>query len=215
MLPPTPAVPPATIEPPVAWIDERIAAARADAPRAPRVDDIARLLKACQSQQGHVSGVLARDWWSALMLVTFETGERAGALFALRWDWLTADGWLRVPAAARKGKGKSREYHLRPAVMARLAVIMSPRRELIFPFPYHFTTFYNRYERMLVRADLPHGRRWKLQSLRRSYASYLEAAGGDATRALAHENRRTTVRSYLDPTITTLRPDSDLLPLVG
>lgn len=118
------------------------------------------------------------------------------------------------PIVASSSRASSREYYLRPQVVAALEAIRAPRRELVFAWPFCLGTFYNRFERLLIAAELPRGRHCKLQGLRRSFASYLEAAGGDATRALAHTNRRTTIRSYIDPTITTRRPDCELLPTI-
>jgi hypothetical protein len=40
-----------------------------------------------------------------------------------------------------------------------------------------------------------------LQKVRRTFASHIEAAGGNATQALSHTSRRVTEKSYIDPRI--------------
>ena len=51
---------------------------------------------------------------------------------------------------------------------------------------------------------------------RRTFASWLEANGGNATEALQHTDRRTTKESYLDPTIATKAPASRIVgPVMG
>jgi integrase len=72
-------------------------------------------------------------------------------------------------------------------------------------------TFYRRYTMLLERAGLPTGRRWKPQCLRRTFATFLEAAGGDATEALDHSSRRVTKQSYLDPTHSKAVPHSSIV----
>lgn len=52
-------------------------------------------------------------------------------------------------------------------------------------------------------------------ALRKSHASYLEAAGGDATESLGHSNRRLTQTVYLDASICGDKQWADLLPDVA
>lgn len=59
---------------------------------------------------------------------------------------------------------------------------------------------------------LPHDRRCKPQRIRRTFASFIESAGGDATEALGHSCRRVTLESYIDPTVVRKPPPNRLLP---
>jgi integrase len=107
---------------------------------------------------------------------------------------------LRVPAAARKGKRKPATYWLKPVtlkVLGRLA----PKEGLIFKSAASPSSFYHRWKHLLEKAGLPTGRSEGPQKLRRSYATWIAAAGGDATAALGHSSSAITKRSYLDRSI--------------
>ena len=78
---------------------------------------------------------------------------------------------------------------------------------------FHISTFYNRLNRLLKAAHLPTDRRSKCHRVRRTHASYLTAAGGDATQSLGHSSPKTTA-GYLDPRICGTQRAVDLLPLL-
>lgn len=176
-------------------------------PQCWRREHLEKLLQACRDTKGWIGKAPASVLWVAFHLLAILTGERTGALLALRWEWL--DGRvLRVPAEARKGRKKPMLYRLSDTALHSLAELRKYTEEtgLIFAVPWarehHSGTFYRHYGKLLDRAGLPSGRRFKPQCLRRTFASFLEAAGGDATEALAHTDRKTTVKSYLDPAVT-------------
>lgn len=81
------------------------------------------------------------------------------------------------------------------------ALLILPRGEVIFAGFGCVETFYLHYAKLLGRAGLPTTRRFKPQCLRRTFASYLERVGGDATAALQHSSRKVTQQSYLDPRV--------------
>jgi integrase len=135
-------------------------------------------------------------------MLVLVTGERTEAALSIRKEWVGSDGWLRIPASVRKGKRKSMEYELPQGVLSLLAPLMAAPGEMLFARPFCVGTFYHRYGKLLTAAGLPTGRRWKPQALRRTFASYLKLAGGDATDALNHDSPKTTKDSYLDPTVT-------------
>lgn len=183
-------------------------------PRAWTIDELKLLLAACdgEPQVGRVPGWL---WWSAIHLFWWDTGERTGATLAARWcDY--SDGVLFLPGHVRKA-GKPATYHLKPATKERLTLMrpLDPEAELIFALPWTVHTFYDRYTRILRRAGLPTGRRNKPQKMRRSFASHLEAHGGNATEALQHSSRRVTEVSYLDSRVVVKPPANRVLPEVG
>ena len=165
---------------------------------------------------GKISGVPAGNWWVAIHLVWWDTGERTEATLALKWAWLDLDtGALDVQPEARKGRSKGMLYVLRPDTLATLRAMRSPERELIFPWPTSVSSFYGAYGRLLKLADLPSDRRCKPQKMRRSFASHVEANGGNATEALGHSARKVTVKSYLDPSICCKSPPNLLLPRIA
>jgi integrase len=176
-------------------------------------DQLHSLFAACSEITGSIAGIPAPDWWRAFHLVAWNSGERTGALLGLRWDMLNlGTGQLAVPAEFRKGGRKPMLYHLKPATLAALLVIDTPERELIFPFPFQRGSFYGRYRRLLKTAGLPYVRyKSAMQKMRRSFATHLEAAGGNATEALSHSLRSITTDSYLDPRLIERTPANELL----
>ena len=168
-------------------------------PQAWMAEQVERLLASCGEERGTLCGVKASDWWTGIHLVIWDTGERIGAVMALRCDDLDFEGrWLHIRAETRKGKKRGRMQRLGEDTVAHLRKMIEPRRELLFPFPSTKETVYNHYERILQRAGLPSGRRDKFHRMRRTVASYFKAAGGDATELLDHTSR-TVTQAYLDP----------------
>lgn len=184
-------------------------------PRAWTEQQLTKLFNACCRVPGRIGGVRASDWWLGLHLVLWDTGERAAATLAMRWDWLDLEtGTLDVPPEVRKGGTKGMIYTLKPATLAVLRRIKSPARDMVFPWGKCVSQFYLDYNRLLIAAELPADRRCKPQKMRRSFASHVEAAGGNATEALAHSSRKVTTNSYLDPSIVSQSPANLLLPII-
>lgn len=177
------------------------------------VEELQALLRVCGVVPGDVAGIPARLWWPALHWSIWSSGERIGAMLAVKKSCLNLSrGELYVPADVRKGRRKPRLYPLlRPAVDL-LRAMDEYERELLFPWPFDPVTLYNRYRKILKAAGLPHDRKCKFHRIRRSMASYLEAAGGNATDWLEHSGRRVTRRSYLDPRITGEQDAAKKLP---
>jgi len=156
------------------------------------------------------------EYWLAFHLVIWNTGERTGAMLSLTWSMLDAKtGHLTVPAEVRKGGRKAGRYLLKPDTLEALKAIASRRRpdeDRIFYIPRVHQRFYLLYKRLILAAGLPWVRyKTGPQKMRRSFASHIAAAGGDATAALRHSTRRTTEESYLDPAIANPLPPNALL----
>jgi integrase len=193
------------------WPDVKAEVEPERVPQAWTADQIVRLMSACEVQTGTIGGVAAADWWRALHLVAWDTGERIGAIRDL--EWVHADlvaGYMLVPAELRKGKRRDRLYRLAGDTIQALRKILLPKREKIFPWPYSRTYLWNRYSRLLRKAGLPHDSKSKFHRMRRSVASHYEAAGGNATELLGHSSRSVTL-AYLDPRIVPQHHAVDLL----
>jgi integrase len=185
---------------PVSWTEEELRA----------------LLKACGKQSGKIGSLRASDFWTAFHLVLWDGGERTGAMLAIQWSWIDFKrGYLTVPAEFRKGRIKPATYHLKPPTIAALKRIRGPEREAVFEWPFCVGTFQNKYRKLIESAGLRYVKRQTTpQQMRRTFASHLEAAGGNATKALKHSDRRCTEKSYLDPKIVDKMPDNErLFPL--
>lgn len=168
-------------------------------PRSWNVEELRRLFASFAQEQGELCGVPAKLWWLSSHAFLWNTGERKGATFLLRFDMLDwRSGVVILPPEIRKGRRKSGVYLLWPEVLDLLQEIRLPRRELVWPWPHHPGTYYNHYSRILKRAGLPHGRHHKTQAMRVSHATWLHAMGHDATAALGHSSPETTRASYLD-----------------
>jgi len=144
--------------------------------------------------------VPGRLFFDALLRVCLDSGERIGAI---RWLPRNAvqDQELVVPANLRKGKRREMLYRLQPTTVEAIRILLKRHNsKLIFPFGYSETYLYRLYNQILEQAELPTDRRSKFHRIRRTVASAVARAGGDATRALDHASPKTT-RKYLDPRI--------------
>lgn len=141
-----------------------------------------------------------REWWTTLQLVSWETGERIGALLAARWEHLSGE-WLTLPAEIRKGRHHDRTYRLTKETLAAIEAIRYPPRELIWPWPYCETYLWIRYKKIRQRAGLATDRMSSFHRMRKSTASHAAAAGGNAQEILGHNNAAVT-KKYIDPRIT-------------
>ena len=197
-----PTVPPVT-EPeivPVAWSDAELRA----------------LWQASESVPGEFGGVPVSGWLRALHSIIYDTGERISAVLSLRQADIDLTGqWVNFQAATRKGGRKSNLTRVHADTIQAISRIWMPRRELLLPWPYHATYLQQWYAReVLIPAGLPADRAHKFHCLRRTSATRIEAAGGDATKMLGHSDRRITVKYYLDPRQIPRQFACDLLPRV-
>lgn len=170
-------------------------------PQAWTADQVAKLLAICEAQRGRIGPIPAADWWRALHLVAWDTSERIGAIRDLAWHHIDLLGQtILVPAELRKGRRRDRLYRIASDTTAALRKIQQPARAEVFPWPYCRTYLWNRYQRLLKQAGLPTDRQSKFHRIRRTVATYYEAAGGNATELLGHSSRSVTL-AYLDPRI--------------
>jgi integrase len=174
--------------------------------------ELARLLSACSRERGAYCGVPAGQWWVALHLVIWDTGERIGALLPARWDWIR-DDWLIVPAESRKGRRADAAYRLAPGTLAAVDLIREPCRSLVWPWPYCPSYLWHVYGLILSAAHLPCDRKRKFHCVRKSVASHLKRLGQDPQLVLGHADPRTTA-AYLDPRIVAPRQPCDVLPRI-
>lgn len=172
---------------------------------------LARLWEACDKQQGMIHNVPSRLWWHALHAVLWDSGERIAAVVRLEWPEVDLEsGYVRCRAENRKGGRADRVYRLHVDTVTALTAIQRDRNTRVFPWPWTYTYLWRRYGVLLSGAGLPSDRQHKFHCVRKSVASYFEAAGGNATELLGHSSRRVT-RRYLDPTICRAPQATDLL----
>lgn len=183
-------------------------------PRAWTMAELAKLIQSCREATGIIGGAAAADWWCAFHAVMWDTAARTTEVMTLEWSWLNLEtGILTVPAATRKGKTSDAVYQLQPDTVAMLRKIITPHPLIFFGIG-HPSNLFKRYRTLLLRAGLPADRYSMPQKMRRSHASHLKAAGGDATSSLMHTTDQVTRESYYDRTITDVTPSSLLFRIL-
>jgi len=165
-------------------------------------EEFNRLMQAINRQDGTIPGteMLKRDWWTALLLLAFDTGERIGALRKLRWETVsleTRDVIFR--AETRKGRQRDNAMTVSEQTANALKRIQRPSG-LVFQSRYCSSYLWQQLGRILESAGLPSDRAHKFHCVRKTTASHYKAAGGDAGRLLGHMTNVSTAH-YIDPKI--------------
>lgn len=182
-------------------------------PEAWMADEMSRILEAAAMETTEYSGIPAALWWRALILVCYDTGERISAVTSARWCDVRSGGIL-FPAENRKGGRRDIYRKLKPETEHALSCIKRSDGDLVFPWPRSKGYLWRRLEIILKRANLPHGRTCKFHKIRRTTASYSEAAGVSAQEVLDHSDPKVT-RKYIDPRIVVRPAASDVLPEIA
>jgi integrase len=169
--------------------------------------EVRRLFRAAARYRSPIAGVDGAVMLVALLSVCFDTAERIGALCEVdRADiqivagWLSVGGWITIRSRKNGGRTIVRKLRGSTARALRKHLAGCPHKK---PFGFvHRGTLYYHLARLLKQAGLPESRRHKFHCLRRSHASYLHAAGGNAQESLDHADASTTRRHYFDSRIT-------------
>jgi len=168
-------------------------------PTAWSADQLHQLFSAIGQAPGTICGIPARLWWLSLHSVLWDTGERIGAVLSSTWGDVDIHGGTVIfRAQHRKFKKRDRCHPLHAHTLALLRSIEFPSRNLVCPSDCHYSTLLKRYKGILRVSGLPFDRKHMLHCMRRSTASFYEAAGGNATDLLDHSSRDITKKFYLD-----------------
>jgi integrase len=187
------------------WPDVAMEKPPTKAPVALLREEIDALLLAIHQEREPVGHYKGNEFWHALFLLTWDTGERIGAVMALEWPQVDLrKRWVRFDADHRKGGAADNQLPIAVDTAAALGKL-KPFEGKVFCWPYGGTYLYRRYNKILERAGLPTSRVYKFHCIRKSTASHYEAAGGNATELLGHSTRKIT-RAYLDVRI--IKPQS-------
>ena len=160
--------------------------------------EVRALWKAAAGYQTAVGGVSGHLYMTALLDTLWDTGSRLGAVYAItRGDIDLAGRW--VTLRTLKGGGAVQVRQVRRATAKSLAKLLAasagPRPFAVFG---HQSSLYHHLNKLLAVAGISVDRRHKFHCLRRSHASWLYRAGGDATQSLGHATEATTRKYYLD-----------------
>jgi integrase len=174
-------------------------------PKAMSEDQLNKLFDSVMKEREPVAGIPGNLWWLSFLAFVWNSSERKTAALAVRIEWIDFEkGIVTIPPAARKGGKKWGVHELWEETVPLLQAVIAagPKRELVWPWDKSDCSYYTSYNRILRGAGLPVNRKTKTHGLRCSHATWLKVVGGDPTQKLGHGDMATTVRYYLDPTLT-------------
>lgn len=182
-------------------------------PVAYTVDELQRLVTAAKHRKGYiVPGVPAAWYWPTKLLAMYQTGERIGAILAIRWGEVDLERCtLTFLAATRKGHRET----ITRAISPELARMMAPQRRapdaLVWPW-LEGRKLMSAYGSMRVLCRLAGVPYHPFHSIRKSTASYLKRAGVSAKKQLGHSSEEMAENHYYDERITGVESALDYLP---
>ena len=183
-------------------------------PEAWLTEEMQMIMSAAAAEPGRIGGFPAAAVWRALLLLSYDTGERISSMLELRCSDVRG---LNVIFRAEQRKGKRRDIfrEISQECADALAAVRRRPDDFALPWDRHRTCVWRFLNKILDRAGLPKDRRCKFHRIRKTTASYYEAAGGSAQRLLDHSSPAVT-RKYLDPRIVTQGvPAPSVLPKVS
>ena len=184
-------------------------------PRAYTHAEVEALVRQARIRVGSVGEVPSRWLWMTLPWAAYLTAERINALLSLRWQDVDLGRRVLLFRAEHR-KGHTRD--IERAITQQLADLMATRQpmhqpaDLVWPWSRHRSKG-SLWASLRILCKTSGVQYRGFHGFRRSSASYLTAAGGDATEHLDHDRPSTTKKSYLDPSIVRRGPSAaDLLP---
>jgi integrase len=182
-------------------------------PEAWLIDEMQRLMASAAAEPGRIGEFPSSAVWKGLLLLAYDTGERISAMLDLRCCDVRG---LSVIFRAEQRKGRRRDIYreISQECADALAAVRRRPDDFALPWDHHRTCVWRYLKKILVRAGLPSDRKCKFHRIRKTTASFYEAAGGSAQRLLDHSSPAVT-RKYLDPRIVTPGvPAPSVLPKV-
>ena len=167
-------------------------------PEAWTPEEVGRILKAMKVETGSIASIPAPDWWTSLLLVAYDSGERRKALLATAPDDLSLDGgWVIFRATKNHRERWCALHHDTLDVVRR---IYDMDRQYVWPWPWTMHWFNKRLKKILRRAGVRYGqgKGGCFHKVRRSSGTLIEAAGGDGAKHLGN-TRAVFERHYRDP----------------
>jgi len=180
-------------------------------PRAYTAHDMARLIVRARKRHGRTGGLPSSWWWSSILYAQWVCGARIGELLKLRWRNVdTAARRVVFTADTRKGKRADISHALPDDLCRQLEEHRRGPDDLVWPWDRKWeTSIYNSLRKLCQCAGVAY---MPFHSVRKSSASYVHAAGGDATAHMGHSSNEMTRTHYLSPSITQTRTALDYLP---
>lgn len=168
-------------------------------PEAWLTGEMQSILVSASHEQGHIGGFPAAAVWKAILLLCYDTGERIASVVDVRASDVRGCNVI-FRAEERKGGRRDIMRELSVECADALLAIRRGPDDTAIPWDRHRTCLWRILKIILQRAGLPSDRRCKFHRIRKTTASYYEAAGGSAQRLLDHSSPAVT-KKYLDPRI--------------
>lgn len=182
-------------------------------PVAYTVEELQRLVAAAKHRKGYiVSGLPAAWYWTTKLQAMFQTGERIGAILAIRWGEVDLERCaLTFLAATRKGHRETITRAITPELARMLATQKRAAGDLVWPWleGRKILSCYASLKVLCRVAGVPYH---PFHSIRKSTASYLKRAGKSAKTQLGHSSEEMAERHYYDERITGVESALDYLP---
>lgn len=178
-------------------------------PRALTLEQLKDFFHAAAHTRQVVDIVRGDIFWPAFLAVSWQTGERVGAVKALRWDDIDlAGGWIRFQPGTRKGGRVELVRAINADAVEKLGALKEVSPAVPFGFASH-GRFYWHWHALTAEACLPE---WVTpHTIRKSVASHMPSLA-DACEMLGHSTAAITKRNYRDPTMSDGRLLLEKLP---
>lgn len=175
-------------------------------------EEVQKLIVLAKTRDGICGGQPAGWFWSTLIYTAWCTGERIGALLALKWGEVdTASCLLTFRAETRKGHSRDIQRSITPDLAQQLELHRQGDNELVWDWckDRDYFSLWTSMKYLCRRCGI---KITGFHALRKASASYIAAAGGNAQEHLSHASPAMTRDHYLDPRITGRQSGLEFLP---
>ena len=175
-------------------------------------EELQQLVGAARHRKGHIGGVPAAWYWTTKLMALFQTGERIGAVLAIRWREVDLERHsLTFLAATRKGRRETITRAITPKLAQLMATQKRPADRLVWPWldDRKMISAYGSMRVLCRTAGVPYH---PFHSIRKSTASYLKRAGISAKKQLGHASEEMAENHYYDERITGVESALEHLP---
>ena len=181
-------------------------------PKAYKAEELARLVEAARHRRGLVAGKPAAWYWTTKLQAMFQTGERIGAILAIRWAQVDLERHtLTFLAATRKGHRETITRPISPALSRILATQKGQPGERVWGW-LDDRKILSCYASLRVLCRCAGVEYKPFHAIRKATASYLKRAGISAKKQLGHSSEEMAENHYYDEEITGRESNLDYLP---
>lgn len=182
-------------------------------PTAWSTEQMRLIVEQCRLLKGKVHGMPRADWWTAFVLMLYDSGARLDAALQTTWEDLDLQrGFLRLAAEEAK---TGIEQLVKLSGQTIEAIQQLPRiTEHVWPHGRWHHALFRTLRQVVERAGLTCTRRDLFHKLRRTNATWTAVQIGleSASHQLGHTNTRMTKERYVDPRFLQVVRSADVLP---